>query len=658
MRTTLKRGIGRSLGLDGNGHSEAPPFFGPVVRYRQEPPRRSIGAALLRGLGWIALAVLVLVSGIAGGFYLYARESLNAVEAKGAVKKAVVELAAPVASQPAIALVAGYDHRSGTGAVSYAGSNSDTLMLLRADPTNDTLSLLSLPRDLYIPIYCHGNTVDTTDRINSAWAHCGNNGPAAVVDTMQHLTGLRINYLITLDFHAFKQIVDRLHGVYMNVDRRYYIPLHTGVSAINLQPGYQKLDGGQALEYVRFRHFDSDIYRTGRQQLFIEALKSRLKQTFSLFALPGLMGALKSNIQVARGGGGAVSLSELESYLGLAYHLPPGHLLRNSIPITQLSNYTTPAGADVLTASSAAVAAAVHGFLHPIVRQPQQIGIPGATRGHHAKKAANGKKLPRKDVSVLVLNAGTRVGEAANTTYLLTKRGYATKTLPPNVPANAPRAQRDTTVYYDLVQPNAKLAAQQLQPLFGAHSHVAQMTTAIAAFAQKAGSPLTVAAVGTSFTGKLNVPMSVKPPQQVPAQVSPGVAVTAAALHRIAGRAHFPLMLPHEIAQGSQLSQLEGVRLFKPAPNQHEAVLSFVMPNGIAYWQIEETTWNNAPILQNPTGQFTYHHNRFLLYTSGGTIQMVVLQTSKASYWVVNTILNELSNSTMLAIAKDLQPLR
>ncbi len=106
--------------------------------------------------------------------------------------------------------------------IPYAGSNSDTLMLLRADPTNNTLSLLSFPRDLWVNIYCHGNAVQTQNRINSAWSYCGN-GPAGTLDTIQQLTGLHINYLITLDFHAFTQIVDHLHGVYMNVDRRYYI---------------------------------------------------------------------------------------------------------------------------------------------------------------------------------------------------------------------------------------------------------------------------------------------------------------------------------------------------------------------------------------------------------------------------------------------------
>src|SRR5947208_14210192 len=276
MRTTLKRGIGRANGLNGNGHSALPPAFGPITRYRQpEPPHRSVVGVILRGFGWLVLAIAVVASGAAGGLYLYGHESLAAVAPRdpGTIR-AVSKLKAPVASQPAVALVAGYDHRAGTGTNPYAGSNSDTLMMLRADPTNNTLSLLSFPRDLWVNIYCHGDTVYTHDRINSAWSTCSN-GPAATLDTVEKLTGLHINYLITLDFHAFTQIVDHLHGVYMNVDRRYFIAPHTGTSAINLHPGYQKLDGAEALSYVRYRHTDSHIYRTGRQQPFLDASKSR-----------------------------------------------------------------------------------------------------------------------------------------------------------------------------------------------------------------------------------------------------------------------------------------------------------------------------------------------------------------------------------------------
>jgi LCP family protein required for cell wall assembly len=658
MRTTLKRGIGQAAGLNGNGHSAVPPLFGPIARYRQpEPPHRSVLGLILRGFGWLVLAVAVVASGAGGGLYLYAHESLGAVAATGAVKTAEPKLKTPVASEPAIALVAGYDHRAGTGTNSYAGSNSDTLMLLRADPKNDTLSLLSFPRDLWVPIYCQGSTVTTTSRINSAWALCGNSGPSATLDTIERLTGLHINYLITLDFHAFKQIVNHLHGVYMNVDRRYYIAPHTGTSAINLQPGYQKLDGGQALSYVRYRHTDSDIYRNGRQQLFLEALKSRLKTSLSITDAPKLIGDLKKNVEVARGGGGSVTIGELESYLGLTYHLPAGHLFRNQIPINDLQNVVTAGGADVLQASPGAVAGAVHNFLHPDVRQSQAINdeFLGRPKTAHKKKA---HKLPKSKISVLVLNAGTVPGEASNTTYLLTTHGYTTRTLPSSESANAPRVQRDTVVFYDPVQPDAQRAAEQLRPLFGSHSRVAQMTTAIAAFAGQAGNPLTVVAVGTSFGGKLVVPHPVKVPPRQPPQVSEGASMTAPALRSVYDRVHFPLMVPHKVARYAQLSSAGGVRGFKPLKNQHEVALTFVMPDGVQYWQIEESTWNSAPILQNPTGTKLHHGQKFLIYSTGGAIQMVALRTPRATYWVVNTILNQLSNSTMIAIAESLRPLR
>src|SRR6476659_5605674 len=366
MRTTLKRGIGQAAGLNGNGHSTAPPLFGPITRYRQpDPPRRSIIGVILRGFGWLVLAVVVVASGAAGGLYLYTHESVAALKA---VDKPTVNAGVklhPIASpsQPAIALIAGYDHRAGQGTKSLTGSNSDTLLLVRADPPTHTLSMLSFPRDLYVPIYCHGDVVYTHDRINSAWSTCpGNNGPLATLNTMEHLTRLPINYLVTVDFHAFKQLVNQLHGVYMNVDRRYYIPPHTGTSAINLQPGYQKLDGGQALSYVRFRHFDSDIYRTGRQQLFIDALKSRLRTSLSLTSLPlevpKLVRVLKDNIKVIKAGGQPVDLGELTKYLGLLYHLPPGHLFRNAIPLNDYHYFVTSAGADVESASPASISTA------------------------------------------------------------------------------------------------------------------------------------------------------------------------------------------------------------------------------------------------------------------------------------------------------------
>ena len=140
--------------------------------------------------------------------------------------------------------------------------------------------------------------------------------------------------------------------------------------------------------------------------------------------------------------------------------------------------------------------------------------------------------------------------------------------------------------------------------------------------------------------------------------MSEGAAITAPVLRHVYDRVHFPLMVPHKIAQGATLSSSEGVRGFKPIGHQHEVVLTFVQPDGIQYWQIEESTWNSAPILQNPSYTFVRRGQRFQVYTTGGAVQMVALRTPRATYWVVNTILNELSNKTMLAIAESFRPLR
>src|SRR3954451_13367379 len=662
MRTTLKRGIGQAPGLNGNGHSGVPPLFGPIVRYRQpEPPRRSVTGLILRGFGWFVLAVAVVGAGAAGGAYLYTHETLNAVSANSGVLIHVEKNGSlktvPPPSKPAIALVAGYDVRGAPkGANPYAGTNSDTLMLMRADPQNNTLSLLSFPRDLYINIYCHGDTVYTHSRINSAWSLCSN-GPAATLDTVEKLTGLDINYLITLDFHAFTQIVDHLHGVYMNVDRRYYIAPHTGTSAINLLPGYQKLDGAQALSYVRYRHTDSDIYRTGRQQLFLDALKSRLKSGLSILSAPKLIGDLKHNVEIAKGGGGSITPGELESYLGLVYGLPAGHLFRNAIPVNDFQNVVI-GGADVLQTDPSNIAAAVHSFLHPDVREVQAVNNQFGGKPKTPKKKTKQHRLSKSQISVLVLNAGRVAGQAENTSYRLATHGYTTRTLPAGDQANAPRVASTTTVYYDPVQANAQQAAQQLRPLFGSHARVKQMTPDISSFAARAGTPLTVVTVGTSFPGTLTIPKPPKVQPKTPPQVSNGQGMTAPRLRQVYDEVHFPLMVPHKIAQYSQLSAQEGVRAFKPLKNQHEVALTFEVGQTSEYWQIEESTWKTAPILQSPSFTLIHRGQRYQVYTSGGAVQRIALVTPQATYWVSNTILNELSNSTMLAIAESLRPLR
>src|SRR5438128_5744022 len=293
MRTTLKRGIGRGAGVDGNGRAVLPPAaMTPMTLYRQPERRRRTGLQLVgRILLWLLIAVLVVAAGLLGGAYLYFHEQVKAVQAHTPdVIRAEKGLDVPQAGKPATALIIGYDHRAGQE--SNLPSRSDTIMLVRADPIDKTVSLLSFPRDLLVPIHCPGQLV-TVDRIKSAYERCKTRG---TLETVKALTGLSVNYLITVNFRGFKQVVDKLGGVWIDVDRRYFNDnggrTYNTYATINLQPGYQRLNGSDALDFVRYRHTDSDLYRVARQQASLTASKDQVTQSFSIKKVPKLVHAI------------------------------------------------------------------------------------------------------------------------------------------------------------------------------------------------------------------------------------------------------------------------------------------------------------------------------------------------------------------------------
>jgi len=657
VRTTLKRGIGRGAAVNGNGHAVLPPgAVEPMRRYRQPPPtRRTTRQVVGAVFGWILLALLIVGGGLAGGLYLYAHETLNAIAPHSkAVQESTKFLHTVPPSEPATGLIVGYDARAGVDSFGAAGSRSDTIMLVRADPQQNTLSLFSFPRDLVVPIYCHDQTTPvTTDRINTAFTTCG---PAGTLNTVEKLTGIDVNYIITIDFHGFKLLVNKLHGIYIDVDRRY---LNThggpgGYATINLEPGYQKLDGQQALDFVRYRHTDSDLYRVARQQLFIESLKDRLATGVSIFQIPKLIGALKGSVEIGSGNCAtcAPSFSEIESYAGLAYKLPAGHLFR--VNLDNLQPYGI--GGAELIASPTDVSTAVDSFQHPDVTQASTATAVALGRKPKAPKQS---ALKASQISTLVLNGTTIPGLARDTSYKLAVDGFHTAQLPPTILADAPsQSYYSTTVYYDTVQPLAKQAARQLKTAFGDHTTIAALPPELSGFAQQAGNPLTVVVVGSSFNGQLENPQAhvTPPPTYVPPVVRDDPGASLYSIQQVRSKLPFRPLVPSVVERGSRLSSFDGARAFKPVPHRHELVLTFVTGAGNVYWQVIETDWTNAPILRHATGHETIKGRTYDLYTTGGNIHMVALNEGGTTYWVVNTLRDELSNETMLAIAKGLQP--
>jgi LCP family protein required for cell wall assembly len=649
MRTTLKKGIGQGAGINGNGYASFPPgALSPVTLYRQPPPpQRSVAAQIGRFFAWLAITLLVLVCGLVGGFYLWIHESAAALRPHTAEAKAAqARLDDPKGA--AIAMVIGYDHRAGDGD---APSRSDTMMLIRADPVTKTISLLSFPRDLVVPIYCAGKNGGAavpygSGRINSAYATCGLSGS---LETVRHLTGLPVNYLISVNFLGFIGVVNKLGGVWVDIDRRYY-NRNTGSAATNyanidLQPGYQHLTGKQALDFVRFRHTDSDLFRLARQQSFVSAMRQQVSHSLGATSIPGVVNEITHHqyVEVARGGR-ELNLSDIYKYATFAWGLPHGHVFQ-----VKIKNVT---GYNELSASQSSIDEAVQQFMNPDVEASTTATEVALDRKIRPRK----RVIPPKQVTLSVLNGNGRAGSASNASYLLGQKDYTTVLPSSGQPANAPNWNYfHSKVYYDPSRPkDGKVAAAQVARLVGS-ADVEPMPKNIARFSNNA---LLTVIVGSTFHDHLAPVVTPQTPTRQPANVRRDPAATRSTLFGVRKRLPFTLQYPTFLERSSSLDNGYGETPLRIYPLDGKPALRLTFRTGSnEYWGIQETLWGDAPALADKSLTQRVNRRQFDLYYSGSNLHMVVLRDRGATYWVVNTLLNSLSNETMLAVARGLRPL-
>ncbi|MEU0392151.1 LCP family protein [Streptomyces sp. NPDC006208] len=150
---------------------------------------------------------------------------------------------------------------------------TDTIMLVHLSEDRRRASVVSLPRDSYAEVPAH--TDETTGKkykthpvkLNAAYSE---GGPALTVRTVEHMTKVKIDHYLEIDFSSFMKTVDALGGVEVCTAR----PMRDTYTGLNLTVGTHKLNGGQALQYVRSRHIDgaADLGRMQRQQRFLAGL--------------------------------------------------------------------------------------------------------------------------------------------------------------------------------------------------------------------------------------------------------------------------------------------------------------------------------------------------------------------------------------------------
>ncbi len=643
MRTTLKKGTGRSANGNGAYPPGPPPLLEPPLRTAPPPPppspasperafyrvRRNPLKLLAKGVMWLVVLVLVAAGALAGGVKLYFDYSVSEIRATSPeVKAAALELEGVTAGEPAVAVVIGYDKRAGDS----SAGRSDTVMLVRVDPDKKAVTMLSFPRDLVVDIPgCEGHP-PWAGRINEAYAYCG---PRGTLTTVKDLTGIPINYMITVNFRAFRNIVDRLDGVYMDVDRRYFndnAGVTTGTYAtIDLKPGYQHLDGRQALDFVRFRHTDSDLYRVVRQQEFVKAMKQRVSSTWDIFQLPGIVRAITQNIEVAKGGGKAISSGEVLSYANAVYGLPAGNF--QQVPLDGVSGYFE------LSVDESSLDDAVRHFLNPDTRAPEKAFAVATGRKPEGETAP-----PPSQVSVEVQNGNGVPGAADEAAVLLGQLGYNAE--------NGGNAETfdyfRTTVLYEREIDKAKAAAQALADLFGE-------AVVKEAPASKPLTTMVQVVIGKTFQGTLGpAPADDTPERQRPEVVEDRTSITPA-LRQLRKRVDFQIMVPTVREDSSSIDDDEGIRVYKL--DDHKALRLTYHTSGNEYWGIQETSWEDPPILEEPTLERTIRGRNYKLFFSGARLHIVSFEQDGGVYWVVNTLRNKLSNETMLAIARGMKPL-
>lgn len=196
-------------------------------------------------------------------------------------------------TEPFTLLIMGVDsERDGLNA--NAAFNGDTLMIVTFNPKTLNATIFSIPRDTYVPIACRNNA---EYKINSSAAY----GTKCVIDTIEQLTEIKIDYYVKINFKGVVNLIDSLGGIDVDIPKKFCEQdsnRRFGEHEICLDKGYQHLNGEQALAFARHRHTlqRGDIDRTRHQQIIVEAVTKKLIKNVSFSDFSKILESISSNI--------------------------------------------------------------------------------------------------------------------------------------------------------------------------------------------------------------------------------------------------------------------------------------------------------------------------------------------------------------------------
>jgi LCP family protein required for cell wall assembly len=554
-------------------------------------------------LGVLVWSVVVLIGlGVAGALFanqVANRALSNPLNDSAEVKDAAAVLAPPprnLPDRPTNILVIGSDRRPKDGS---SGGRSDTIILVRLDFKRGFISMLSFPRDLYVPIPGYGQ-----NKINAAYAFGSNK---LAIETVVALTGERPDYFFNVDFNAFRRLVKDVGGVYIDVDHWYFND-NSGVSPslrfepLNILPGYQRLGPDDALDYVRYRHDAGDFARIARQQAFLSELK---RQNGGAAGLNNIVDAIHDEVTT-----NLKSVVRLKDFLQFGLSIEKERIAR--VTVQETGEGSTSCCGSVVFTSPAKIAEAVDKWKNPEFQNeaPTKAADPAST----TVAVYNGTN---------VLRLGSKVGAA------LQARGYQVL-----FGGNAPDGfYSSTSVFY---APGKRNEAKAVQALFGGQASIVQ---------RRAGQPTdadVLVMVGSDYKG-LSSPQAVVQVKERPSTIA------TTSLKRVVQNARavtkMDLLVPLHLPTGSDVRWARLYNVVHGTQGKPDT-LTFVVRLGGAnrYFTITQTSMKDPPIVKTGTG---HDKQGNITFYDGKKMQRLLWQRGDMTYWITNSLDESLSAATI-----------
>ncbi len=376
-----------------------------------------------------ALSFIVLLAAIGvGGLYVYANYRFSQIKKIHA--KHLVATAPP--GKPFNLLLVGSDSRAFVSnstqvkafgdEANAGGQRSDVTMVAHFDPAAKTVTVLSIPRDLWVDIPGNDSGISGMNRINAAY----DGGPDLLIQTIEHDLGIPINHYVAVNFPGFLGMVDSLGGITMD----FPTPVKDQYTGLNVATtGCQVVNGTTALQLVRSRHMyyknsngyweydgQSDFSRIQRQDAFFRAVLAKINGSItSPLTINSFIGAAVGNLTIDD----TLSQGDLLHIAEVFRGLPSSHLVTETLPTTA---YLTSGGADALKEAQPYAQNLINEF--NAIGSTPSAPVKGTTSTSTRTTTTTIPTEAHSLVGVDVLNASTVGGIAHTAALALTAQGF------------------------------------------------------------------------------------------------------------------------------------------------------------------------------------------------------------------------------------------